>query len=579
VLEAFAESVASAPDAVAVVCGDERLTYGELDARSDRLAGYLAGLGVDVESVVGVCLDRGLELAVAVWAVWKAGGAYLPLDPGYPSARLAELIADSGAVVVLDEAAVRAGIAQAGPLVRVRPRVGQLAYVIYTSGSTGRPKAVLSAHGGLTNRIWWMQQRYGLGPGERVLHKTPITFDVSVWELVWPLAVGGCLVMAEPGRQGDVGYLVELIDTARVGVVHFVPSLFHEFVRYLWAAGMGSLRLVVCSGEALAGVDVAAFYARHDMAVVENLYGPTEASIDVTAWSCRRPGGGVVPIGAPIANLRVQVLDAVLRRVPVGVVGELYLGGVGLARGYHGRAELTAERFVADPVAGDGSRLYRTGDVGVWRGDGQVVFLGRVDHQVKVRGFRIEPGEVEAVLVGHPRVAAAVVVADGVDADRRLVAYLVPVDAAVGIPSVEELRGWVGARLPQYMVPAVFMELMALPLNRNGKVDRAVLPSVDGVRPELEGGYAAPAGPVQEALAGIWTELLGLDEVGVDEDFFELGGSSLLATRAVSRIRDTLGVEVRLATMFDEPTIEGLARVIEEQMGAGPGEEYEMFEF
>ncbi|WP_203854783.1 non-ribosomal peptide synthetase, partial [Dactylosporangium siamense] len=552
VLGAFAESVAATPDAVAVECGAERLTYRELDARSDALAGHLAASGVGVESVVGVCLDRSVELAVAVWGVWKAGAAYLPLDPGYPPARLAELVADSGAALVLDAAAVRAGVVQARPVPAFRP--GRLAYVIYTSGSTGRPKAVLSTHEGLANRIWWMQRQYGLEPGERVLHKTPITFDVSVWELVWPLTVGGRMVMAEPGRHGDVAYLVELIDRAAVGVVHFVPSLFHEFVREPWPAPMASLRLVVCSGEALAGADVAGFQARHDGAAVENLYGPTEASIDVTSWSCARAGGGaVVPIGAPIANTRVEVLDAALRPVPVGVPGELYLGGVGLARGYHGRPELTAERFVA---AAGGVRLYRTGDVAVWRGDGQVLFLGRADHQVKVRGVRIEPGEIEAVLGEHPRVASAVVVADG----DRLVAYVVG--------EAHGLREWVAARLPQYLVPAVFVELTAIPLNRNGKVDRAALPAVDGVRSELAGAYVAPSGPVQEVLAGIWAGLLGVDRVGADDDFFAVGGHSLLATQVVSRVRGVFGVEVPVGAVFDAPTVAGLARAIE---AATPG--------
>jgi amino acid adenylation domain-containing protein len=512
---------------------------------------------------------------VALVAVWKAGAAYLPLDPGYPAARLAELVTDSRAAVVVgderfpdglartvrpDDPAVAAESAAAMP---VSPVPGQLAYVIYTSGSTGRPKAVLSEHRGLANRIAWMQDRYRLGVGERVLHKTAITFDVSVWELVWPLTVGGCLVMAEPGRQGDVGYLVELVEGAEVAVMHFVPSLFHEFVRYPWAAPMRSLRLVVCSGEALSGADVAEFYRRHDAAVVENLYGPTEASIDVSFWECPRPVDGVVPIGAPIANTRLQVLDRSMRPVPVGAIGELYIGGVGLARGYGGRPELTAERFVADPVAGDGSRLYRTGDVASWRFDGQLEYLGRIDEQVKVRGFRIEPGEIEQVLVAHPALSAAVVTADRSEAGRRLIAYVVPTDAADGIPAVEDLRGWVGTRLPEYMVPAVFVELAALPLNRNGKIDRAALPSVDGVRPDLVDAYVAPSTPAQERLAAVWAEILGVDRVGVHDNFFALGGHSLLATQVMSQVRTLFDVEVPVAVLFDTPTVAGLAAAVD----------------
>ncbi|WP_345144904.1 amino acid adenylation domain-containing protein, partial [Dactylosporangium darangshiense] len=580
VLEQFAAQVAANPDAPAVVCGAASLRYGELDARANRLAGHLTALGVRPESVVGVCLPRGLDLAVALLAVWKAGGAYLPLDPDYPPQRLAELVADSGARVViagapfpataaalvrLDDPATREAIEERPATRTAAPAApAQLAYVIYTSGSTGRPKAVFSEHRGLVNRVWWMQQRYHLSRGERILHKTPITFDVSVWELVWPLTVGGCMVMAEPGRQGDVDYLVGLVERSRVNVMHFVPSLFHEFVRHAWAAPMRSLRLVVCSGEALSGADVAEFYARHDDAVVENLYGPTEASIDVSYWRCARPGdaAAAVPIGAPLSNIRLRVLDRFLQPAPAGVAGELYIGGTGLARGYGGRPELTAERFVADAAAGDGSRLYRTGDLASWRPDGQVMYLGRADTQLKVRGFRIEPGEIEAALVAHPGVAAAAVVADGQDAGRRLVAYLVPAQAEDGLPALEALRDWVGARLPQYMVPAMFVELAALPLSRNGKLDRKALPAPDAARMGPGTGYVPPRSAVEEVLAGLWEQLLGVERVGVFDSFFALGGHSLLATQVVSRVRAVFGVEVPVAALFDAPTVAGLAGVV-----------------
>ncbi|MFC6021674.1 amino acid adenylation domain-containing protein, partial [Plantactinospora solaniradicis] len=575
--ELIAARAAADPDAVAVVCGRASLRYGELDARANQLARHLAGLGVGRESVVGVCLDRSIDLAVALVAVWKAGGAYLPLDPGYPQQRLAELVTDSGAALVIGDERFPAGVApvilsgdpavraavDAPPSVAVPTLPRQLAYVIYTSGSTGRPKAVLSEHGGLANRIRWMQDRHQLMPGERVLHKTPITFDVSLWELVWPLAAGGCLVMAEPGRQGDVGYLVDLVERAGVNAMHFVPSLFHEFVQQPWAAPMQSLRLVVSSGEALSGPDVTAFYARHEHAAVENLYGPTEASIEVSYWPCLRgDDGAAIPIGAPIANTRLHVLDRLLRPVPIGAVGELYIGGGGLARGYGGRPDLTAERFIADPIASDGFRLYRTGDLASWRADGQLEYLGRADAQVKVHGFRIEPGEVEAALVAHPALSAAVVVGHGADAARRLVAYVVPTEPAGGLPGVEELRSWIGTRLPEYMIPAVFVELTSLPLTANGKVDRAALPELDSVRPDLADAYVAPSGPTQELLAGIWAELLGVDRVGVRDNFFTLGGHSLLATRVVSRIRAVFGVEVPVAALFDGPTVAELAAVV-----------------
>ncbi|MFC4047491.1 amino acid adenylation domain-containing protein [Dactylosporangium siamense] len=550
VLGAFAAAVAATPDAPAVVSGGEWLSYRELDQRSDALAGFLAASGVGPESVVGVCLDRSVELAVAVWGVWKAGAAYLPLDPGYPAARRAELVADSGAVLVLDADGVRAAQTQTLRVPAPAFRPGRLAYLIYTSGSTGRPKAVLSTHDGLANRVWWMQREFGLAPGERVLHKTPITFDVSVWELVWAPAVGAVVVMAEPGRQGDVEYLVDVIERERVAVVHFVPSLFARFVGAEWASGMAGLRLVVCSGEALSGGDVARFSARHPSAVVANLYGPTEASIDVTSWVCPRPdAGGVVPIGAPIANTQVQVLDPALRPAPVGVSGELYLGGVGLARGYHGRPELTAERFVA---AAGGGRRYRTGDVAAWRGDGQVLFLGRADHQVKVRGFRVEPGEVEAALTALPEITAAVVVAHR----DRLVAYVVP--------SAARARERLRERLPDYLIPSVFVELTALPLTSSGKVDRKALPDPAPARPEQ--AFVAPGDVREAALAEIWAELLGVERVGVTDNFFELGGDSIIGIQVVARARRA-GLFLSAGQLFEHQTVAELAAAA----GTAPG--------
>ncbi len=563
---------AQPPGSVAVVCGGVELTYAELDERANRLAHHLRGLGVRAERVVGLCLPRGVDQVVALLAVWKAGGAYLPLDPDYPAERLAFLIGDSGAAVVVADREVDAGgvplVRLGDPAIVAQPSTGcgvvsdprQLAYVIYTSGSTGRPKGVLSAHRGLVNRLTWMQDRHALAPGERVLHKTPLTFDVSLWELLWPLTTGGCLVLAEPGRQGDLGYLVELIEERQISVAHFVPSLFHQFVEHPWSAPMSRLRLVVCSGEALNAGDVARFYARHATATVEDLYGPTEASIEVSCWSCPRPGGSAaMPIGAPIANVRLYVLDQALNPVPAGVTGELYIGGIGLARGYAGRPELSAERFIADPFT-PGARLYRTGDLARWRADGNVFYLGRADHQVKVRGFRIEPGEIEAALRRHPAVAAAVVVA----AEGRLVAYLVPADPAAGVPAPGVLRDHLRDSLPAYMVPAVFVELSVLPLNSSGKVDRAALPAPDGARPDLVSGFVAPRTVTEELLAGIWAQLLGVDRVGVLDDFFELGGHSLLATRVAAQVRAKLGAEVTVAALFDRPTVAGLAEMVEE---------------
>ncbi|MET7767047.1 amino acid adenylation domain-containing protein, partial [Streptomyces sp. NPDC005393] len=446
----FEAQVVRTPDAVAVVFEGVEVSYAELDVRANQLARVLIGRGVGAESVVGVCLERGVDLVVSLLGVVKAGGAYVPVDPDLPVERVGLMLADSGAecvvtsavlagvlpvgtaVVVLDDpltvevlAGVGGGVLSAGERGVVLP--GHPAYVLFTSGSTGRPKGVVVSHAGIVNRLGWMQSRYGLVVGERVLQKTPFGFDVSVWEFFWPLLEGASLVVARSGGHRDPAYVASVICEERVSTVHFVPSMLEAFLRDPAAAGCVGLRRVVCSGEVLSPAAVARFFEVFGSGVeLHNLYGPTEASVDVTAWEC--PVGldvDVVPIGGPVANTRVYVLDGSLSPVPVGVGGELYLAGVQLARGYAGRAGLTAERFVASPF-GSGERMYRTGDLARWGADGQVEYLGRVDEQVKIRGFRIEPGEVQAVVAGYPLVAQAAVVArEDVPGDKRLVAYVV----------------------------------------------------------------------------------------------------------------------------------------------------------
>ncbi|WP_146192724.1 non-ribosomal peptide synthetase, partial [Streptomyces sp. A244] len=590
--ELIAGRAVATPDAVAVVSGEETVTYSALMDRANRLAHHLRDLGVGTECPVALCLERGPDMVAAVLAVWQAGAAYVPLDPGYPADRLAFMLADSGAgtlvghrrvaadvaaggtldtVVWLDDPDTRAALAArpaSSPGVAVHPQ--QLAYVIYTSGSTGRPKGVQITHGGVVNRISWMQDQHLLTAADRVLHKTPLTFDASVWELLWPLSNGAELVLAAPGRQGDLDYLVELIESARITVVQFVPSLFKLFVSHAWPSSLSALRMVFCGGEALSAADVTRFYARNATALVANLYGPTENTIDAASTVCPRldgtsdwSPGGLVPIGLPLTNVRLMVLDERLKPVPVGIAGELYIAGASLARGYGHRPALTAERFVADPYAGDGSRAYRSGDQVRWRADGRLEFLSRIDQQVKVRGFRIEPGEIEEALAGHPQVRSAVVTAWGEDEHRRLVAYLVPADHADGMPAVAELREHLRRSVPEFMVPSVFVELADLPLAPNGKLDRAALPEPEQGRPEADTS-AAPTGAVEELLAGIWTSVLGIDRVGAEDNFFELGGHSLLATRVISRIRNVLGAEVPLAALFDQPTVRGLAATVAE---------------
>ncbi|MGW3962982.1 amino acid adenylation domain-containing protein [Amycolatopsis sp. NPDC005003] len=534
---------ARTPDAVAVLCGETVLTYRELDAWADRLARHLAGQGARPESVVAVALPRSVELVVALCAVHRAGAAYLPVDPGYPRERIAFMLADAQPVVVLDDPA---GIhLEDEPDAAVPLRVASPdnpAYVIYTSGSTGRPKGVVVSHAAIVNRLRSMQRDFPLEPGDRVLQKTPSSFDVSVWEFFWPLITGAAVVLARPDGHRDPRHLAELIQRHGVTTTHFVPSMLGMFLEEPAASGCTSLRRVICSGEALTS-DLAARFRAVLAAELVNFYGPTEAAVDVTAWRVR---GDSVPIGRPGWNTRVHVLDPALRPVLPGVPGELYLAGVQLARGYLGRAGLTAERFVADPWV-PGERLYRTGDLARWTEDGVLEFLGRADGQVKIRGFRIELGEIEAVLGRHPGVRRAVVTAR----DQELAAYLIAESEVDG----SAIRALAASMLPEYMVPASFTTLPELPLSPSGKVDRAALPEPD--RGVVAG--RAPRDPREAILCGLFAEVLDLPEVGIDDDFFALGGHSLLATRLVNRIRSTLGTELALRQLFETPAVAGLA--------------------
>ncbi|WP_353612761.1 amino acid adenylation domain-containing protein, partial [Streptomyces sp. NRRL S-495] len=475
---------------------------------------------------------------------------------------LTGVVPDGVPRVAVDDPAVVAELAALSaqaPVVEVLP--AHPAYVIFTSGSTGRPKGVAVPHEGIVNRLAWMQETPGvaIGVGDRVLQKTPFGFDVSVWEFFWPLVQGAALVLARPGGHREPGYLVELIQGENITVTHFVPSMLEAFLREPAATDCTGLRAVFCSGEALSAPLRDRFLELLAGVPLFNLYGPTEASVDVTAARCAVSDGAVVPIGGPVANTRVYVLDGSLSPAPVGVEGELYLAGVQLARGYVGRAGLTAERFVACPFgSGTGvpERMYRTGDRVRWTADGQLVYLGRADEQVKIRGFRIEPGEVQAVLAVHPAVAQVAVVArEDVPGDIRLVAYAVPADADT--PSdelVSLLREFAGERLPSHMVPSAVVLLDALPVTVNGKLDRKALP----VPQHTTGGGRAPASVREEILCEAFAEVLGLPAVGVDDDFFTLGGHSLLAVALVERLR-VRGVSVAVRALFETPTVAGLA--------------------
>jgi len=580
--ELFEAQVRQTPEAAAVVFEDRQLTYAELNARANRLAHHLRAQGVGPEARVAICLERSFEMVVSLLAVLKAGGAYVPLDPAYPEERLAFMLSDSAPRVLLTQGDLAAGFLDAAPDVPVidlaeaeqwahrsdhnpdPAAVGltarHLAYMIYTSGSTGRPKGAMNEHRGVVNRLLWKQSAYGLEACDAVLQKTPFSFDVSVWEFFWPLFTGARLVMARPEGHKDPAYLTDVIRRENITTLHFVPSMLQVFLDHPQAAACTHLSRVMCSGEALPEALARRFHERLPGVELHNLYGPTEAAVDVTAWAYTPDfTGASIPLGRPIANTQMYVLDPQGEPVPIGVAGELFIGGVQVGRGYLDRPDLTAERFGPDPFGPAGARLYRTGDLGRWLADGTLEYLGRNDFQVKLRGFRIELGEIEAQLACYPGVHEAVVLARESGAgDPRLVAYYTAEEPL----AIDLLRQQLGERLPEYMVPSAFVWLEALPLSPNGKLDRKALPA-----PEADAygvmGYEAPQGEVEERLAALWGELLELDQVSATANFFELGGHSLLATRLVALIRREFGVDLQIVTVFSHSTLRGLAAAID----------------
>jgi amino acid adenylation domain-containing protein len=576
------EQVERTPEAVAVAFAGLGVTYGELDARANRLARWLRRLGVGPESLVGVAAERSVEMVVGLVATLKAGGAYVPLDPDYPRERLQFMLADAGIevlltqshlvavlpphqarVALLDDESSWPGDAAGAARLAVAVHPDHPAYAIYTSGSTGRPKGAVVSHRGIVNRLLWMQDAYGLGPHDRVLQKTPFSFDVSVWELFWPLIVGARLVVAPPGAHQDAAWLARIVRDGAITTLHFVPSMLQLFLE---TGGVGAacstVERLFASGEALP-YELQQRAGERLGAALHNLYGPTEAAVDVSFHACERGGRRrTVPIGRPISNLALYVLDRQDEPVPIGVAGELHIGGVGLARGYLHRPALTAERFVPSRWGRPGGRLYRTGDLCRLRPDGAIEFLGRLDHQVKVRGVRVELGEIEAALLRHPGVRDAVATARSEGAgETRLVAYLVA--SSEPAPGAAELRTFLRESLPEAMVPAAFVVLPALPLTPSGKVDRRALPVPDFASPVRETPAAAPRTPLEERLAGMWGELLRVERVGIHDSFFELGGDSIQGAMFVNRLQQELGQIVYVMALFDAPTVAGFAAYLE----------------
>ncbi len=578
----FEAQAARSPDAPAVDDGTHSLTYRQLNARANQIARQLRDLGVGPELLVGLYLHRSVNLLAALLGILKAGGAYVPLDPAYPTDRLAMMLDDAHPAVVVTEDSLRETLPATDSACLVldgHPPTSasipddnlpagatpaNLAYVIYTSGSTGKPKGVEISHAALANLLASMRTILGIEPDDALLALTTLSFDIAALELLLPLVSGARVELVDRETAADASGLMERLRDAEIRFIQATPATWRMLLDAGWRGKPGLTML--CGGEAMPRALADRLLDRGG--TLWNVYGPTETTIWSSAWRVE-PGDGPISIGKPIANTQLYVLNPVLEPVPPGVTGELYIGGVGLARGYRGRPALTAERFVPDPFARrPGARLYRTGDLARWRPDGTLECLGRVDHQVKIRGFRIELGEIESALSAHPAVRQAVVITrEYAPDDFRLVAYLTAHENA---PAVAELRRYLKIILPDYMIPSAFVSLESIPKTPNGKVDRASLPAPEGGR-SASVAFVAPRSPIEELLAGVWSSVLGVERIGAFDNFFDLGGHSLLATQVASRLRDAIGLDLPLREFFGDPTIAGVARRIEERTRAEAG--------
>ncbi|MBU9589636.1 non-ribosomal peptide synthetase [Burkholderia multivorans] len=570
----FERQARSTPQAVALVHEGGQISYGELNGRANQLAHYLQALAIGTDTFVAVCTHRSPDMVVALLGILKAGAAYVPLDPSHPRQRLAYMLADTATPLLLTQqnlleqlgdlalpalcldgdAAVLDALPQHDPNLPTHP--DQLAYCIYTSGSTGQPKGAMNSHRAIVNRLLWMQAQYQLDADDTVLQKTPYTFDVSVWEFFWPLMTGARLAIARPDGHKDPRYLAQAMRQYHVTTAHFVPAMLQAFLAQNQEA-LPALRRVFASGEALPASVARQFRQRHPKVALYNLYGPTEAAVDVSHWTCADDGDSV-PIGYPVANTQLYLLDAALQPVPVGSTAEIYIAGVQLARGYLRRPDLTAERFVPNPYGDPGSRMYRTGDVGRYRPDGSIEYLGRTDHQVKLRGLRIELGEIENSLLGIPGVREAAVLVRHDRDHAQLVAYVSMREPAFGIT---ELQNRLRVQLPDYMVPTAWVAMPALPLNANGKIDRKALPEPPVTR--QDSAHAEPVSDTEKLIARIWSELFKVERIGLDDNFFALGGHSMLAVQTLWLVEQRAGVHIPIRDLFEAPTVLELASRID----------------
>lgn len=591
--ELFEEQANKTPHNIAIIFEEQQLTYQELNQKANQLAHYLRKQGVKPETLVAVCVERSLEMIIGILGILKAGGAYVPLDPNYPLARIQYMLEDCCTPLVLTQKTLYPALLSqlqksVTPLQIIYldndwPTIQKeninniinltkpenLIYVIYTSGTTGKPKGVCNIHRGIINRLHWMQTEYQLATSDRVLQKTPISFDVSVWEIFWPLITNACLVLASPHIYAHSACLLETIKKQKISVAHFVPSLLQYFIDDPAITECKTLRMVFVSGEALPIFVQKKFFSALNSELY-NLYGPTEASIDVTHWNCKQKNTlSTIPIGKPIANTQIYILDQYLQPTPIGVTGEIHIGGDGLARGYLNWPNYTQEKFIRNPFIS--GRLYKTGDLGCWLPDGNIEYKGRLDDQIKIHGFRIEPAEIEAELMQYPGIKQATIVTrkTSVENDKQIVAFVTTYDNTISI-NTEKMRRFIRQSLPDYMVPNSFFVLDQLPLTPNGKTDKNALSVLAESLVLSSNNYVAPQTVIQQQLVTFWSETLNKDpaQISIYDNFFDLGGHSLLASAIITKTHANFGIDLSTCSLFDTPTIAELSYLIEQKLNA-----------